>query len=49
LSSDPDYAGVFDGEDPSWSETYTDQMERHSFLIQLIYLIITTPEFRVQQ
>lgn len=49
FASDPDYGGVFDGQDPSWSQTYTDQMQRHNFLIKLVYLIITTPEFRVQQ
>ena len=60
FSSNPDYASKFDGEDPSWgvpssdsqfpdSDIYTDKMERHSFLLELIYLIISTPEFRVQR
>jgi hypothetical protein len=49
FSENPEYSQVFDGEDPVWSETYTDRMERHRFLIDLIYVIVTTPEFRVQR
>ncbi len=46
---DPEYSHVFDGDDPVWSEHFTDQMERHQFLSKLIYVIATTPEFRVQR
>lgn len=49
FSSDPDYAYVFDGKDAWWNENWTDRMLRNQFLFELIYLIITTPEFRVQK
>jgi uncharacterized protein (DUF1800 family) len=49
FSTMSDYSSVFDGEDPPWNISWTDRMERHRFLIELIYLIITTPEFRVQR
>jgi hypothetical protein len=53
LATDPYYWQAFDGEPPEWGEngngSYTDKMERHSFLQRLLYVIITTPEFRVQQ
>lgn len=49
LSTNSDYWMAFDGADPSWSDTFTDRMERHQFLEKLLYLIITTPEFRVQK
>lgn len=54
FSSDPNYRDVFDGKDPNRSpragvKPYTDQMQRHDFLMKLIYLIVTTPEFRVQK
>ena len=49
FSKNPEYSQVFDGEDPGWSDSFTDRMERHQFLIDLIYVIATTPEFRVQR
>jgi uncharacterized protein (DUF1800 family) len=49
FSRDPDYAHVFDGKVAWWNENYTDRMLRNLFLFELIYLIITTPEFRVQK
>ena len=53
FSEKQEYNHVFDGEDPAWSEhhkdDWTDRMERHYFLIDLIYVIATTPEFRVQR
>jgi hypothetical protein len=49
FAEEPEYLHVFDGEDPGWSEHFTDQMERHQFLSKLIYVISTTPEFRVQR
>ena len=49
FSENPEYSHVFDGEDPGWSDSFTDRMERHQFLIGLIYVIATTPEFRVQR
>lgn len=49
FSENPEYTHVFDGEDPAWSEDFTDRMERHQFLIDLIYVIATTPEFKVQR
>jgi hypothetical protein len=49
LQTQPEFVHVFDDEPPSWSDTWTIQMERHSFLTQLIYMIIATSEFRVQE
>ena len=53
LATDPYYWQAFDGEPPEWGEdgngSFTDKMERHFFLQELLYVIITTPEFRVQQ
>jgi uncharacterized protein (DUF1800 family) len=49
LATDPNYWPAFDGVGPTWSDTFTDKMERHFFLQELLYVIITTPEFRVQK
>ena len=48
FSQNPEYRHVFDGRDPSWNDQ-SDKMERHMFLSYIIYLIVTTPEFRVQR
>lgn len=48
LEINPNYSHVFDGEDPSWDDTFTDRLERHQFITDIIYLVISTPEFRVQ-
>lgn len=49
LQTYPEYEDVFDDQPPSWSNTWTIQMERHAFLTQLVYMIIATSEFRVQE
>ena len=49
LSTNSNYWMAFDGVEATWDPTFTDRMERHQFLQKLLYLIITTPEFRVQK
>ena len=44
-----DYQHVFDGEDPAWDPTSSDIIERHDFLIDLIYMVMSSSEFRIQQ
>lgn len=49
FETDPNYEHVFDGLDPQWDEKSSDLIEKHYFLIELIYYIISTPQFAVQQ
>ena len=49
LSTNSSYWMAFDGVEATWDVTFTDRMQRHQFLQKLLYLIITTPEFRVQK
>jgi uncharacterized protein (DUF1800 family) len=43
------YDGAGDGQPSPFDENFTDQLERHLLLIDLIYIVMTTPEFSVQK
>ncbi|MCP3429066.1 DUF1800 family protein [Opacimonas viscosa] len=43
------YQHVFDGQDPAWDSSSSDLLERHQFLIDLIYMVMSSSEFRIQQ